>query len=182
MEPSGAASHRMVKRIVVQRPAFCRIVFISAAKEAAMALDIRDAYESARLPVPQEARQASDNLARGIHPAIYGAIASLALLFIVCAGTFAAHNDSYYVIAIACAFIVAAIGLPYQLWRVRQHGHDPRDLSLSHRTLRGWLNADLDVWQTRVKGRDAAAAILLPIVAVSIGLLCLAIVLHIDVG
>ena len=147
-----------------------------------MALDIRDAHESEHLPVPTETRHAPDNLARGIHPAIYGAIAGLAVLFIACAGTFAAHNDSYYVIAIACGFIAAAIGLPYQLWRVRCHGHDARDTSLSHRTLRGWLNADLDIWQARIKGRDAATAILLPIIAVSVGLLCLAIVLHIDVG
>ena len=147
-----------------------------------MALDIRDAHESARLPVPKEARQAPDNLARGIHPAIYIAIAGLALLFIVCAGTFAAHNDSYYLIAIACGFILAAIALPYQLWRVRRHGHDPRDISLSHRTLSGWLNADLDIWQGRIKGSDAAVAILLPIVAVAIGLLGLAIVLRMDVG
>lgn len=147
-----------------------------------MALDIRDARESQHLPVTIEARQAPDNLARGIHPAIYVAIAALALVFIACAGSFAADNDSYYVIAIACGFIMAAVGLPYQLWRVRRHGHDPRDASLSHRTLQGWLNADLDVWQARIKGRDAATAILLPIVAVSIGLLCLAIVLYIDVG
>ena len=147
-----------------------------------MALDIRDAQESRHLPVPTEARQPPDNLARGIHPAIYVAIAGLALLFIACAGTFATHNDSYYVIAIACGFIAAAVGLPYQLWRVRSHGHDPRNMSLSHRTLWGWLNADLDVWETRIKGRDAAVAILLPIVAVSVGLLCLAIVLQIDVG
>src|SRR5262249_10184544 len=137
---------------------------------------------SRHLPVPKAMPQASDNLARGIHPAIYGVIAGLALLFIACAGTFAAHNDSYYVIAIACVFILAAIGLPYQLWRVRRHGHDRRDTSLSHRTLWGWLDADLDIWETRVRGRDAAVAILLPIVAVSVGLLCLAIVLHIDVG
>jgi hypothetical protein len=147
-----------------------------------MALDIRDARESEHLPVPTEARQAPDNLARGIHPAIYVAIAGLAFVFIACAGTFAAHNDSYYLIAIACGFIVAAIALPYQLWRVRRHGHDPRDVSLSHRTLWGWLNADLDIWQGRIRGSDAAAAILLPIVAVVIGLLGLAIVLHIDVG
>lgn len=147
-----------------------------------MALDIRDAHESQRLPVPKERRQAPDNLARAIHPGIYFAIAGLALVFVACAATFAAHNDSYYVIAIACGFIMAAISLPYQLWRVQRHGHDPRDTSLSHRTFAGWLNADLDIWQARIKGRDAATAILLPIAAVAIGLLCLTIVLHIDVG
>lgn len=147
-----------------------------------MALDIRDARESRHLPVATASQQASNNLARRLHPAIYLAITGLAVLFIASAGTFAAPNDSYYVIAIACAFILAAVGLPYQLWRVRRHGHDPRDTSLSHRSLAGWLDADFDVWQTRVKGRDAAAAILLPIAAVAIGLFCLAIVLHIDIG
>jgi len=172
----------MAKRFLAQRCAIRRIVFISTAKEVVMALDIRDAHESQHLPVPTVPRQPSDNLARRLHPAIYLAIAGLAVLFIASAATFVAPNDSYYVIAIACAFILAAIGLPFQLWRVQRHGHDPRDTSLSHRTLWGWLNADLDVWQTRVKGRDAAAAILLPIAAVSIGLLCLAIVLHFVVG
>jgi len=147
-----------------------------------MAGDIRDPRENRRLPVPTEIRQAPDNLARRLHPAIYLTIAGLALLFIACVGTFAAPNDSYYLIAVACGFILAAIALPYQLWRVRRHGQDPRDTSLSHRTLWGWLNADLDVWQGRIKGSDAAAGILLPIAAVAIGMLCFAIILHFDVG
>jgi hypothetical protein len=167
---------------IAQRSALRRIVLMKQAKEVTMRLDIRDAQESRHLPVPTEARQAPDNLARAVHPGIYLAIAGMALVFIACAGTFATHNDSYYLIAIACGFIVAAIALPYQLWRVRRHGHDPRDTSLSHRTLWGWLNADLDVWQERIKGRDAAAAILLPVAAVTIGMLAFAIILHFDVG
>jgi len=151
-------------------------------KEAVMTFNIHDAREERQLPVPQSQEVASENIAKRLHPAIYLTIVCLALVFIASAGTFAADNDSYYVIAIACGFIVAAVGLPYQLLRVRRHGHDPRDSSLSHRTLWGWLNADLDIWQERIRGKDAAAAILLPIAAVAIGLLCLTIVMHIDVG
>lgn len=147
-----------------------------------MAIDIHDVRESRQLPAPATPSPAAANVARRLHPAIYLTILGLAVVFIAAAGTFAAPNDSYYLIAIACAFILAAVGLPYQLLRVRRHGHDPRDTSLSHRTLGGWLNADLDVWQTRIKGWDAAAAILLPVAAVSIGLVCLTIVLHFDVG
>lgn len=147
-----------------------------------MAIDIHDAHESAQLPAPMAPPPVSENVARRLHPAIYLTILGLALVFIAAAGTFAAANDSYYLIAIACGFILAAVGLPYQLWRVRRHGHDPRDMSLSHRTLHGWLNAELDVWQTRVKGWDAAVAILLPVAAVSIGLVCLTIVMHLEVG
>jgi hypothetical protein len=151
-------------------------------KEAGMVIDIQDARENRQLPVPTTSYHAPDNVARRLHPAIYRVILALAVVFVAAAATFAAPNDSYYLIAIACAFILAAVGLPYQLLRVRRHGHDRRDTSLSHRTLRGWLDADFDVWQARLKGRDAAAAILLPIAAVTIGFLCLAIVLHIDVG
>ena len=87
-----------------------------------------------------------------------------------------------YLLAIVSGFVAATVGLPYQLWRVRRHGHDPRDTSLSHRSLWNWLGADFDIWETRVRGSDAAAAILLPVAAVSIGMFLLAIVLHIEIG
>jgi hypothetical protein len=143
-----------------------------------MALDIQDTREIRQVPAVVSA----PNVARRLHPAIYITIAGLALVFIASAWTFAALNDSYYLIAIVTGFVTAAVGLPFQLWRVQRHGHGPRDTSLSPRSLSNWLHTDLDVWQTRIRGSDAAAAILLPIAAVAIGMLCLAIVLHIDVG
>jgi hypothetical protein len=182
MKACGAGSHRMAMLRVAQRDAFRRIVFMTMLKEARMAIDIRDAHARERLPVPTASQQALDNLAHRLHPAIYFAIVALAAVFVASAASFAAGNDSYNVIAIAYVFIWLAMFLPFQLWRVRRHGHDPRDTSLSHRTLRGWLSAEFDVWKYRVKGMDAAVAILLPIAAVTIGILFLAIVLHIDVG
>jgi hypothetical protein len=146
-------------------------------KEVCMALDVQEAGETRQLPTV-----AQTNLAYRMHPAVYLAVGALALLFIASAWAFAAPNDVAYLLAIVTGFILAAIGLPFQLWRVRRHGHDPRDSSLSPRTLTNWLHADFDVWQTRIPGKDAAAAILLPIAAVAIGLFCLAIVLHVDVG
>lgn len=142
-----------------------------------MARDIQDTRETRQLPAV-----ASDNLAHRLHPAVYLTAGGLALLFIASAWAFAAPNRIAYLLAIVSGFILAAVGLPFQLWRVRRHGHDPRDTSLSPRSLVSWLHADLDVWQTRIPGKDAAAAILLPIAAVAIGLFCLAIVLHVDVG
>lgn len=142
-----------------------------------MALDIQDTRETRQLPAAT-----SGNLAHRLHPAVYLAAGALALLFIASAWAFAAPNKVAYLLAIVTGFILAAIGLPFQLWRVRRHGHDPRDSSLSPRSLASWLQADLDIWQTRIPGKDAAAAILLPIAAVAIGLFCLAIVLHVDVG
>lgn len=125
---------------------------------------------------------AAPNVAYRLHPAIYLTIVGLALVFLASAWTFAAPNKIYYLLAIITGFVLAAIGLPFQLWRVRRHGHDPRDSSLSPRTLSNWLRADFDIWQTRLKGKDAAVAILLPVAAAAICMLSLAIVLHIDVG
>lgn len=129
---------------------------------------------AAPLPVP------APTVAHRIHPAVYAIGAALALLFIASAWTFVAPDKTYYLLAVVTGFICLAVGFPFQLWRVRQHGHDPRDSSMSPRTLSNWLATDFDTWQERLKGRDAAIAILLPVAAVSIGLLCLAIVLHLD--
>ncbi|HXE29044.1 MAG TPA: hypothetical protein VN656_11045 [Stellaceae bacterium] len=147
-----------------------------------MVLDIRDAREEQRLPVPVSPKVSSRNLAVRLHPAIYETIAALALLFVIGAWGFFAPNDTYYLLAIVTGFIFVAVFLPFQLWRVQRHGHDPRDTSLSHRSFWNWLDAELDVWQGRIKGRDAAAGILLPVAAVAIGMICFAIIINIEIG
>ena len=147
-----------------------------------MARDIRDAREERQLPALRSPNAERPSTARRVHPAIYLTILGFALLFIASAWAFDGPGDTYYLLAIVSGFVAAAVGLPYQLWRVRRHGHDPRDTSLSHRSLWNWLRTDFDIWQTRVRGSDAAAAILLPVAAVSIGMFLLAIVLHIEIG
>lgn len=135
MNSCGAASHRMSMRFSAQRHAIRCIVLISNAEEAAMAVDIHDAREDRQLPVPQSPETPAPNLPKRLHPAIYFVIVALAAVFVASAATFAAGDDSYYLIAIACIFICLAMFLPFQLWRVRRHGHDRRDTSLSHRRL-----------------------------------------------
>ncbi|HLI19535.1 MAG TPA: hypothetical protein VKV32_00345, partial [Stellaceae bacterium] len=79
-----------------------------------------------------------------------------------------------------------AVFLPFQLWRVRRHGNelsrDIRDSSLSQRSFADWLRSDVEVWGSRVRGRDAAAAILLPMAAGAFGMLLLAIAHGVAVG
>jgi hypothetical protein len=150
--------------------------------EAPMAIDIQGARKERQLPIPRSPEAMAPDVAKRLHPAIYEMIVGLAVLFVLSAWGFFAPNDTYYLLAVVTGFVFIAVFLPFQLWRARRHGHDPRDTSLSHRTLGGWLNADLDVWQARIKGRDAATGILLPVAAVAIGMLCFAIILHLDVG
>lgn len=143
--------------------------------------DIRDAREERHLPVPVSP-EASQNLARRLHPAIYEIIAALAVLFVIGAWGFFAPNDTYYVLEVVTGFIFVAVFLPFQLYRVRRHGHDPRDISLSHRSFGSWLNAELDIGQRRIKGHTAAAGILLPVTAVAVAMICFAIIINIEIG
>jgi hypothetical protein len=61
--------------------------------------------------------------------------------------------------------------------------HAPRRDDESGRpSLRDWLHGEFDIWQTHIKGTDAAIAILLPLAAVSIGMTIFAILRHIVGG
>jgi len=128
--------------------------------------------------IRQQPAGAPANVAYRLHPAVYMTIAGLALLFIASACGFFGPNETWYPLAIVTGFVLAAIGLPFQLWRVPRHGHDPCDRSLAS----SWLHADFDVRRTRIPGKDAAAPILLPGAAVAVGMFCLAVVPHFDVG
>jgi hypothetical protein len=114
-----------------------------------------------------------------LHPTVYKVIASLALWFTLSAWGFFGRNDVTYALAVVSGFVFAAVFIPFQLWRVRQHGRDPR-LSDGEKPSRSdWLAGDFDTWQARMKGRDAIAAILLPIASVAFGMTAFALVLHV---
>lgn len=142
-----------------------------------MALDIHEQKTPAHLHAVT-----APSPAQRLHPAIYAIIAALVLLFAASILSFEVASSRNYLLVIAAAFALGALGLPFQLWRVRRHGHDPRDSSMSPRPLANWLDNDVEVWGSRMRGRDAATAILLPISAGAFGMLCFAIVFHIAVG
>ncbi len=59
----------------------------------------------------------------------------------------------------------------------RQRNSDERKSS-DDASLREWMTRDFDTWQDRVKGRNAAVEVLLPMAAIAIGMTAFAIVLH----
>ena len=109
------------------------------------------------------------------HPLVYRAIIALAALFGVSAWGFFADDHVGYVLAVVSGFLFIVVTLPYQLWRVRCHGHDPRLRREQDGPLSEWLASDFDVWQERLKGWDAVAGSLLPIAACALGMLVFAI-------
>lgn len=146
-----------------------------------MALDIKEGPN-----VHQVTAAASDHPVQRLHPAIYLMATGLAILFAASFWGFFAPQSRNYLLAVATGFVFLAVFLPFQLWRVRRHGrefsHDIRDSSLSPRSFGDWLRSDLEVWGSRLRGKDAAVAILLPMAAGAFGMLLLAIELHVAVG
>jgi hypothetical protein len=119
-----------------------------------------------------------------LHPLIYKAIVGLALWTILAAwGFFGDRGYTGLALAVVTGFFIVAMALPSLLWRTWRNNRRPALPTLGEapdtiRPFRDWLFGDLETWQGRLKGWDAAVAILLPIAAVAIGMTAFAIVLH----
>jgi hypothetical protein len=119
----------------------------------------------------------TDNL----HPLIYGVIVCLAALLVVGIYGFSGGAQKYngLVLTAAILFVMLAIAFPFILSRILRR----REIGESRpERFRDWLTDEFEIWQDHLKGRDAAANILLPIIAVSLGMVIFAVELHLAVG
>lgn len=111
----------------------------------------------------------------GLHPLIYRIIIGLGVVLILGIYGFAGGNQTYngLVIVAAILFVVVAIGIPWLLSLIwsRHHTSNPPA------RFREWLHGEFEIWQGHLHGSDAIAGILMPIVAVSVGMVIFAIVL-----
>ena len=109
------------------------------------------------------------------HPGIYAAVVGLVVLFVISAFAFGDHGYADYLLAVVVGFFVMAMGVPYLLWLTwRNQTRADRDNTES---LRDWSRGDYEIWQCRLKGREAAIQVLLPIAAVAVGMTVIGIVL-----
>lgn len=72
------------------------------------------------------------------------------------------------------AFTVITLLIPFTIWRMSKWRKVNRDVP-SSRT-RDWLKGQFEVWQTRLKGRDAAILALLSPLSVVVGLAIIAVI------
>ncbi len=115
------------------------------------------------------------------HPFVYKAMIGLGAWMALSAWGFFASDHTGYFLAIVTGFVFMVIVLPFQLWRIRRHGHDPRLKSEEGRiALADWLSGDFDAWQERLKGWDALAGSLLPIAACALGMMVFAILFRLS--
>jgi hypothetical protein len=115
-----------------------------------------------------------------LHPVVYLAMVGLALWLIVSVWGFAADGQTDYLLVVVSGFFIIAVVLPsllWLVWRKNQTAESVRE-GEAHGSFRTWAAGDFDTWQGRLKGREAAIQILLPIAVVSFGMTAFAIVLH----
>jgi len=106
-----------------------------------------------------------------LHPRIYGAIAALSLWLVVSVWIF--FNRGGYIglaLGMVTLFFVIATGVPTLIWRIWRRHAAGEDRGAATEPFRTWARRDFATSSGRLDGRAAAMQVLLPIVAVSLGM------------
>jgi hypothetical protein len=132
----------------------------------------------------QQESQENKAVAGVLHPAVYMVLIGLTAWLVVAIWGFGYDGQTDYLLAIVTGFLVIAVGIPSILaLMVHRQSNSDETKSSTKTSLREWMAGDFDTWQDRVRGRNAAVEVLLPMAAIAIGMTAFAIVLHfIEVG
>jgi hypothetical protein len=129
-------------------------------------------------PTPSE-RPVSDRLHRNVYMAM---MALAAWLVVSISGFFSDRGYTGFALAVASAFIVIAVGLPYELWRLASRSHHSPESTDDPSSWRNWISGEFETLNDRPKAAQATLEILLPIAAVVFGMTVFAVVHYFDVG
>jgi len=110
-------------------------------------------------------------------PAVYAALIGLVAWMALAAWGFAGPGYADLSLTVVTLFLFVAIAIPFVLWRVGRANRDRRT-DRKPEPFADWAAGDFETWQDRVRGRNAAAEIVLPIAAAAVGMTALAIVFH----
>lgn len=118
------------------------------------------------------------------HPVVYKTMAAFALAMVVGSWGFVSQGyPTVYVLAVVSGFVLGCLGLAYLVRRVRHGDRRPWRGSAppaeTGESFAHWSNAHMQVWQSRIKGRDALIQATLPIAAVGIGMMLFALALEV---
>ncbi len=104
-----------------------------------------------------------------LHPAIYKALAVLALWMVVAAWVFfSGQGYASFALTVVTFFFLIAAGIPFVMWRVARAKSGPRHDATT--PFSNWWSGEIDTWQGRVEGWDAAIEVLLPLGIAAIGM------------
>jgi len=114
-----------------------------------------------------------------LHPAIYATMAALMLVYVVAAWIFFSGQYDDIALAVVSGFFLMAGGIRFLIWRTwrRRHGEAERPDQVS---FGDWVAGEFETGTGRRKAKDALIECLLPIAAVSLGLVAFAIIFYIS--
>jgi hypothetical protein len=117
-----------------------------------------------------------------LHPFVPIAAIGFALWFVLAVWEFGRNGQADYLLAIVSGFFLMTLAIPYALWRqwrrIRRDGGS-LEQSLKQESFRDWMSENFETWQDRVKAKNAAIEIILPLGAAAIGMTAFGVVLHI---
>jgi len=113
----------------------------------------------------------------GLHRRVYGVLIGLVLWLVLSVWLFAAGGETDYLLVIVSGFILLALALPLIMSRVGRGGAT-KAAAAAEPAYRDWAAADFETWQSRLRGKEAAILIVLPIAAVAIGMTLFGIAFH----
>lgn len=116
------------------------------------------------------------------HPIVYQAMAGFALLMVLASvAFFAGAGHEAYVYVIVAGFILGSLGLPYLMRRVRRLDSRPWRGSVppaqTGESFASFADSEFAAGRSRISGRDATIQAVLPIAAVGVGMVLLAVAL-----
>ena len=112
-----------------------------------------------------------------LHPGIYGAAVGLIAWFALMAWVlFDRSSDVTLSLMFVTVLFTVAIAVPWTLSLVSKKFRSPYEEHPKTTSFHDWTHGDFAVWGARLRARDAAIDVLLPLVAVSLGLTAIGIV------
>jgi hypothetical protein len=118
-----------------------------------------------------------------LHPAIYKALAGLALWLVVSAWvSFSGEGYASFVLVVVSGFFLIAAAIPFVMWRVwRNHSEAgqaaPRKVAFSD-----WWHGKVETCQGPVEGWDAAVEVLMPLGVAAVGMTLIGLVFRLTAG
>lgn len=113
-----------------------------------------------------------------LHPTVYKAMIALAILLVVSIWSLAGTRDENLPRAIISALVFFAVLIPTAAWWTWRR-HRPSAGANEAGSFRDWKSEEFVAWQDRMSGRAAAIQVLLPLAAVSMGMLVFSILAHV---
>ncbi|MGH7000879.1 MAG: hypothetical protein ACREEA_05175 [Stellaceae bacterium] len=114
-----------------------------------------------------------------LHPLIYRVMIGLGVVLWLGIHGFVGGNQANdgLVLVAASLFVIAAVAIQLVMSRIMRRRRAAG--AIRSERFRDWLSEEFQLWHDHLKGGDAAFAILLPLVAVSVSMVIFAIELHV---